>query len=84
MKLHTLLENLNTVLADTEVTGVTDDTRVLQKDMIFVCIRGAKYELHDAELTSDFPLGVSNEWAAPEAEISLREGTLLIVSSRIQ
>ena len=48
-----------------------------------VSITGAKYELHDAELTSDFPLGVSNEWAAPAAEISLREGTLLIVQSRI-
>ena len=49
-----------------------------------VSISGAKYELQDAELTNDFPLGVSNEWAAPEAEISLREGTLLIVLSRIR
>ena len=48
-----------------------------------VSIRGAKYELQDAELTNDFPLGVSNEWAASDAEISLREGTLLIVLSRI-
>ena len=48
-----------------------------------VSITGAKYELHDAELTNDFPLGVSNEWAAPEAEISLREGTMLIVQSHI-
>ena len=49
-----------------------------------VSIRGAKYELQDAELTNDFPLGVSNEWAASDAEISLREGTLLIVLSRIR
>ena len=49
-----------------------------------VSISGAKYELHDAELTNDFPLGVSNEWAASDAEISLREGTLLIVLSRIR
>ncbi len=48
-----------------------------------VSITGAKYELHDAELTNDFPLGVSNEWAAPMAEISLREGTMLIVQSHI-
>lgn len=47
-----------------------------------VSISDAKYELHDAELTSDFPLGVSNEWAADEVEISVREGTLLIVMSR--
>ena len=49
-----------------------------------VSIKGTKYELMDAELTNDFPLGVSNEWAAPEAEISLREGTLLIVQSQIR
>ena len=49
-----------------------------------VSISGAKYELQDAELTNDFPLGVSNEWAAHVAEIRVREGTLLIVSSRIQ
>ena len=70
MKLHTLLENLNTVLADTEVTGVTDDTRVLQKDMIFVCIRGAKYDGHDAAaamlekgallVITDRPLGLGD------------------------
>ena len=49
-----------------------------------VSISGAKYELQDAELTNDFPLGVSNEWAGPEAEIGVREGTLLIVLSRIR
>ena len=48
-----------------------------------VCIRGAKYPLTDAELRWDFPLGVSNEWAAEEAEISVREGTLLIVECRM-
>ena len=49
-----------------------------------VSIRGAKYELQEAELTNDFPLGVSNEWAADAAEISVREGTLLIVMSRVR
>ena len=48
-----------------------------------LCIRGAKYTLEDAELRPDFPLGASNEWSAEEAEISVREGTLLIVESRI-
>ena len=48
-----------------------------------VCIRGAKYPLTDAELRWDFPLGVSNEWAAEEAEISVREGILLIVLCRM-
>ncbi|MBQ6272794.1 MAG: thiamine diphosphokinase [Oscillospiraceae bacterium] len=48
-----------------------------------VCLRGAKYPLEDAELRPGLPLGVSNEWSAPEAEISVREGTLLIVEARI-
>lgn len=48
-----------------------------------LCIRGTKYTLEDAELRPDFPLGASNEWSAEEAEITLREGTLLIVESRI-
>ena len=48
-----------------------------------VTIRGGKYPLEDAELRWDFPLGVSNEWAAEAAEISVREGTLLIVLSRM-
>ncbi len=48
-----------------------------------VCIRGTRYELEDAELLSSFPLGVSNEWREEEAEISVQDGTLLIVLSRI-
>ena len=42
-------------------------------------IRGAKYELEDAVLTSGFPLGVSNAWAEPEATISVERGVLLII-----
>lgn len=48
-----------------------------------VSIDGAKYPLHEQELTPSFPLGVSNEWAADEALISVREGTLLVVLCRI-
>lgn len=46
-------------------------------------IEGAKYPLHDAVLTPDFPLGVSNEWAGNEARISVEEGTLLILMCRM-
>ena len=48
-----------------------------------VSIEGAKYALREQELTPAFPLGVSNEWAADEALISVREGTLLIVLSKL-
>ena len=47
-----------------------------------VSIRGAKYELERAELSSAFPLGVSNEWADDEALITVEDGILLIVLSR--
>ena len=45
-----------------------------------VTIAGAKYELKDAELTSSFALGVSNEFVpGTEARIIVQDGTLLIV-----
>ena len=47
-----------------------------------VSIRGAKYELERAELSSAFPLGVSNEWVDDEALITVEDGILLIVLSR--
>lgn len=47
-----------------------------------VCIRGAKYPLDNADVTSSFPIGVSNAWKDGEAHISLGSGVLLIVMSR--
>lgn len=44
-----------------------------------VTIRGLKYETDDIEISSDFPLGVSNSFVSPEAEISVRSGRLLIM-----
>ena len=48
-----------------------------------VWISGAKYSLQHAELTPSFPLGVSNQWASETAKISVEEGILLIVLSRL-
>ncbi len=48
-----------------------------------VCISGAKYPLQNAVLTSDFPIGVSNEWLAPQAEISVGKGILMVVETNI-
>ena len=48
-----------------------------------VRISGAKYPLEHAELLPSFPLGVSNTWAEEEALVSVEEGILLIVLSRI-
>ena len=48
-----------------------------------VSISGAKYPLRDAEILPSFPIGVSNQWAEDEAVISVGEGILLIVESKI-
>ena len=48
-----------------------------------VSIRGVKYALEDAEIISVYPVGVSNEWVSSEAEITVREGTILIMESRL-
>ena len=44
-----------------------------------VSIEGLKYSLRDAELTSDYPIGVSNEHLDSPACVSVRSGTLLIL-----
>ena len=43
-----------------------------------VTLEGLKYPLDHAELTSDFPLGVSNEFVGLPARISVQEGSLLV------
>lgn len=43
-----------------------------------VCIRGTKYTMEDGALTGEFPLGVSNDFAADCAEISVADGALLV------
>ena len=45
-----------------------------------VTISGTKYELTDGELHFGYPLGVSNEFDADAARVSVREGTLLILA----
>lgn len=44
-----------------------------------ISIEGAKYPLHDAELNSYFPLGVSNEFVDPEVRISVKKGALAVM-----
>lgn len=43
-----------------------------------VSIRGTKYEAKDILLTPDLPLGMGNDFAADHADITVREGTLII------
>ena len=47
-----------------------------------VCLRGVKYELENAVLDNRFPLGVSNEFDAPEAEIAVGQGILMVMQTK--
>lgn len=44
-----------------------------------VTISNMKYELTDAEITNDFPIGISNCFTEKEGIISVRNGSLLLV-----
>ena len=44
-----------------------------------VTIRGLQYELENGTLSAGFPLGVSNHFIGKCAEISVQEGSLLII-----
>jgi len=45
-----------------------------------VCIRGAKYNVENATITPDYPIGMGNDFAADFAEISVESGTLLVIA----
>lgn len=44
-----------------------------------VTIRGLKYELENAVLTNAMPLGISNQFIGKKAEVTVEDGTLLIL-----
>lgn len=46
-----------------------------------VCITGAEYELDSYELSSTYPIGVSNKFIGKKTEISVDEGMLMIIWS---
>lgn len=48
-----------------------------------ISIKGAKYPLYDYTLTRTFPLGVSNEFIEKNTVISIKDGTLLVVISKM-
>jgi len=48
-----------------------------------VSIEGAKYTLCNATVTNHIPIGVSNEWTDDEVKISVEDGTLLVVLSKL-
>ena len=49
-----------------------------------VCLTGVEYPLKDAVLENAFPLGVGNHIVETTADISVKEGNLLIIQSKIK
>ena len=49
-----------------------------------VCVQGAFYELDNATLTPDFPIGVSNEWAKNRGPVTVRidKGALAVICTK--
>lgn len=54
----------------------------LDEKSIGVSEKGGKYYIENVELTNDYPIGVSNEFAEEQVEISVKKGTLLIVVAK--
>ena len=44
-----------------------------------VTIRGLKYELDCETLTNGMPVGISNEFIGVQSDITVEDGTLLII-----
>lgn len=55
----------------------------LSKEAKGVSIKGMKYELQDAVITNDFPIGISNEFIGETAEISVEDGELVCMISYV-
>ena len=51
-------------------------------DAVGVTLRGFHYPLENGTLTSGFPLGVSNHFTGLEAQISVENGSLLLIWDR--
>ena len=54
----------------------------LGSDARGVTLKGLSYPLEDADLSAYFPLGVSNRFTGEPAEVTVKEGTLLILWER--
>ena len=49
------------------------------RDAQGVTLRGLKYGLEDGRLSTGFPLGVSNHFVGNKSEISVKDGSLLVI-----
>ena len=75
-----------TVIKDGEVTFSEEYTGYISvfslSDKTGVSIKGLKYELDGATLSSSYPVGISNEYMGVSAKICATGGTLLLMFDR--
>ncbi len=81
---------------DTIIYIIRDGKLILTKDQRYslsvlslsdesiISIKGTKYEVTDAKITADFPIGQSNEWEEDTAEIKVSSGTVMIITSLLK
>lgn len=53
-------------------------------EQTILSVSGVKYPLERGTLSSSFPLGVSNEWAEEQADITVEQGILLVIQSKME
>ncbi len=80
MKLYQLIENkTNLKLADMEISFITDNTRKVQKDCIFVCVKGGSFDGHDA---AQEMLDNGAALVVTERDLGLGDRQLIVENSR--
>lgn len=83
MKLKDLIKVDNVNLADTEIGGVTSDSRRVKKGDAFICVKGAAFDGHTFALTAEelgaaviiaeHDTGASNQLIVPDTRAALAE-----------
>jgi UDP-N-acetylmuramoyl-L-alanyl-D-glutamate--2,6-diaminopimelate ligase len=72
MKLYELFQNIQKLnIADREIKSITDNTKKIERDCLFVCVKGNKFDGHDfarsaielgaAIVVSEKDLGIENQ-----------------------
>ena len=56
----------------------------LGKEAKGITLKGLKYTLDDYTMTNDYPIGISNEFIGETAEISVKDGKILVIVSWVQ
>jgi len=80
MKLYRLLEGIaETDLSDIEISKITDNTKTVEKDCIFVCIKGGSFDGHDA---ASEMLEKGAAAVAVERDLGLGERQIIVPDTR--